>query len=124
MTGDGDVPTDARTVRGEVVLPAGEPGERAARLVVQVEDVSRMDAPSQVIAEQQIDDVPLDGTSVAFEVAVPAGLVDERASYSVRVHVDVSGSGVVEQGDLITTQSYPVLTHAAPETARIEVRRI
>ena len=124
MTGAGDVPTDARRVRGEVVLPAGDPGERAARLVVQVEDVSRMDAPSVVVGEQQIEDVPLDGSSVAFEIPVPAGLVDERASYSVRVHVDMSGSGEVQRGDLITTQSYPVLTHAAPETARIEVRRI
>jgi uncharacterized lipoprotein YbaY len=124
MTGHGDVPAEDRTVRGEIVLPEGEPGERAARLVVQIEDVSRMDAPSQVIAQQEIDDVPLDGTSVEFEVPVPAGLIDERADYSVRVHVDVSGSGEVEQGDMITTQSYPVLTHAAPETARIEVRRI
>lgn len=124
MSGSSDVPAEDRTVRGEVVLPEGEPGERAARLVVQIEDVSRMDAPSQVIAQQQIDDVPLDGTSVEFEVPVPAGLIDERADYSVRVHVDVSGSGEVEQGDMITTQSYPVLTHAAPETARIEVRRI
>ncbi len=124
MSGHADIPAEGRTVRGEVVLPAGEPGERAVRLVVQIEDVSRMDAPSQVIAEQQIDDVPLDGTSVEFEVPVPAGLIDERASYSVRVHVDMSGSGEVERGDMITTQSYPVLTHAAPEPTRIEVRRI
>lgn len=124
MNGQGDVPAQDRTVRGEVVLPAGEPGERAVQLIVQVEDVSRMDAPSQVIAEQRIEDVPLDGTSVEFEIAVPAGLIDERASYSLRVHVDLSGSGEVERGDMITTQSYPVLTHAAPDSARIEVRRI
>lgn len=124
MNRHGDVPAEERTVRGEIVLPTGEPGERAVRLVVQVEDVSRMDAPSQVIAEQHIEDVPLDGTSVEFDIPVPAGLIDERASYSIRVHVDVSGSGKVERGDMITTQSYPVLTHAAPQTARIEVRRI
>jgi putative lipoprotein len=124
VTGSDDVPTEPRLVRGEVALPHGEPGERAARVIVQVEDVSRMDAPSLVVAERRIEDVPLDGSSVAFEIAVPAGLVDERASYSVRVHVDMSGSGEVEQGDLITTQSYPVLTSGAPDSSRIDVRRI
>ncbi len=124
MTGGRDVPADARLVRGEVVLPEGDPGERAACVLVQVEDVSRMDAPSIVVAEQRIEDVPLDGGRLPFEIEVPAGLIDRRASYSLRVHVDVTGTGEVERGDLITTQSYPVLTGAEPAETRVEVRRI
>jgi putative lipoprotein len=124
VTSEHDVPTAPRTIRGDVAMPAGAPGERAARIVVQVEDVSRMDAPSIVVGEQQIEDVPLDGGSVPFEVEVPAGLVDERGSYSVRVHVDVTGTGQVEHGDLITTQSYPVLTGGNPDARTVEVKRI
>jgi len=119
-----DVPAGGRTIRGEVALPAGSPGEHAARVVIQVEDVSRMDAPSVVVGEQLIDDVALDGGPVPFEVEVPSGAIDERGMYSVRVHVDVSGSGQVESGDLITTQSYPVLTGGNPDEAKIVVRRI
>jgi hypothetical protein len=47
-----------------------------------------------------------------------------RRSYSVRVHIDVAGSGEVDKGDLITTQSYPVLTSGGGGEIRIEVRRV
>lgn len=124
MTLERDIPAGSRTVRGEVVLPEGGEGERAARLVVQVEDVSRMDAPSTVVGEQRIEDVALDGSRIPFAVEVPAGLIDRRSSYSVRVHVDVSGSGEVERGDMITTRSYPVLIEVDPPETTVEVRRI
>jgi hypothetical protein len=45
-------------------------------------------------------------------------------SYSVHVHVDVSGSGQVEIGDLITTQTYPVLTHGFPDRVEVTLRRV
>jgi putative lipoprotein len=120
----GDVPGAERRVRGQVVVPAGDPGERAAQVLIQVEDVSRADAPSRVVAERRIEDVPLDGRPLAFEVLVPDDDIDERGMYSIRVHVDVSGSGQVEAGDMITTQSYPVLTGGSPEEATVAVRRI
>ena len=120
----GDVPGAERRVRGQVVVPPGQPGERAAQVVIQVEDVSRADAPSRVVAERRLEDVPLDGRPLAFEVQVPDDEIDERGMYSVRVHVDVSGSGQVEAGDMITTQSYPVLTGGNPDEADVPVRRI
>ena len=124
MTGSSDVPTEGRVVRGAVELPMDTRGERAANVVIQVEDVSRMDVASTVVGEQRMEDVPLDASDIPFEVEVPAGLIDERGTYSVRVHVDLSGSGRVEPGDLITVQSYPVLTAGSPDTARVAVRRI
>jgi putative lipoprotein len=113
-----------RSVHGVVVVPEGQPGEVAACVLVQVEDVSRMDAPSVVVGEQRVESVPLDGRVVPFDVDVPTEAIDDRSSYSVRVHVDVSGSGEVESGDLITTQSYPVLTGGYPESVSVTVRRI
>jgi putative lipoprotein len=114
----------ARHVSGQVTLPADVPAE-AAEVVVQVEDVSRADAPSLVVAEHRMQHVHLAGAGVLpFEVAVPAHLIDERMSYSVRVHVDVSGSGQVEIGDLITTQTYPVLTHGFPDRVEVSLHRV
>jgi putative lipoprotein len=114
-----------RTVRGEVVIPADVPTSGTADLVVQVEDVSRADAPSIVIAEERRPGVPLQaGATVPFEIEVPAGSIDDKGMYSVRAHLDVSGSGTVEVGDLVSTQSHPVLTHGYGDEAKVGVKRV
>ena len=115
----------SRTVRGKVVIPRGKTPSDAAELIIQIEDVSRADAPSKVVGEQRIPNPKLEaGESFSFEIEVPAEAIDDKGLYSVRAHVDVSGSGEVEKGDMLSTQSYPVLTHGYPEEARVEVKRI
>ncbi|MGQ0678628.1 MAG: YbaY family lipoprotein [Actinomycetota bacterium] len=114
-----------RRVRGEVILPEGSPPTGVAQLIVQVEDVSRADAPSKVVGELRIARPVLrEGKAVPFEVEVSEEQVDPSASYSVRAHVDFSGSGEIESGDLLSTQSYPVLTHGYPEQISVEVKKI
>src|SRR4051794_31297871 len=116
---------DMRVVRGDIVVPEGDVPDEAAELIVQVEDVSRADAPSVVVGEQRLRGVRLPpGGALQFEVEVPADRVDPRSSYSVRAHVDVSGSGEVEEGDLLSTQSYPVLTRGHGDAAQVRVQRI
>jgi putative lipoprotein len=115
-------PQDVRHVRGRIVLPRGELPPEAALIVVAVEDVSRADAPSTVVAEQHLEHVSLAGGEVLFEVDVPSGLIEERAFYTVRVHVDVTGTGIVERGDLVSTQSHPVLTGGRPDEASVPVK--
>jgi putative lipoprotein len=116
---------ETRTVHGEIILPSADIPTQIADLVVQVENVSRADAPSVVIGEQRQSSISLpSGAALPFAVEVPAELVDERDCYSVRVHIDVSGSGEVEVGDLVTTQSYPVLTRRHGNEARIHVERV
>ncbi len=113
------------TVSGQIVLPATAVPVEATAVVIQVEDVSRADAPSQVIAEQRQQGVHLEaGKVLTFAVDVPADAIDPRSSYSVRVHIDISGSGAVEVGDFVSTQSYPVLTHGYGVEATIEVQRV
>ena len=98
---------------------------KAASLVIQIEDVSRLDTPSPVICEERQVDVTLEpGGHLAFELHAHADLVDPRNDYSVRVHIDINGSGQVERGDLITMQSYPVLTHGYGNDVRLEVRPV
>jgi len=78
-----------------------------------------------VVAEQRIKNPKFEpGKAVPFELEVPVEAIDEKGIYSVRAHVDVSGSGEVEEGDLLSTHSYPVLTHGYPGEAQVEVKQI
>lgn len=114
-----------RTVRGEIHLPKADvPGARAEVRVL-IEDVSRADAYSPVIAVQHQHAVPLeDACVVPFEVEVPEEAVDPGNDYSIRVHIDISGSGEIEVGDFVSTQSYPVLTRGYPSEAKVDVRKV
>lgn len=113
------------TVRGEIELPEGVPADQPAHITVQVEDVSRADAPSEVIGEWLLDVERL-GTlrSVPFEVNVPKERIDERRLYSVRVHVAFRATGEIAKGDFLSMQSYPVLTRGYGHDARVQVRRV
>ena len=120
------MPDDATVVvRGEVVVPADAAVAGTANLVVELEDVSRADAPTQVIGEHRQEGVEVKaGGVLPYEIIVPPGAVDERRSYSVRAHIDVSRSGTVEVGDLVSTQSYPVLTRGHGRQAAIAVKTV
>jgi uncharacterized lipoprotein YbaY len=112
-----------RTVRGEIVLPATDVPAAASTVVVRVEDISRADAPSTIVGEQRIDHADL-SRAIPFTIDVPADLVDERALYSVHAHVDISGSGDVEVGDFVSTQTHPALTRGAEDVVVVPVRKV
>lgn len=100
------------TITGFVSLPPDTPTGTAASLLVEVRDVSRADAPSTVVGAQAQTDVQLSpGGRVPFSVTVPE--LDSSASYGLRVHIDRSGSGTLESGDLISTRAIPVRTESA-----------
>jgi uncharacterized lipoprotein YbaY len=104
------------TVRGSLSLPDDAP-DSAVAVRVRVEDVTRADAGSVVVGERVFRDVSLRG----LEFEVPVAEVDPSARYVVRVHVDLAGTGVLSSGDLLTTQSVPVLTRGAPDTVTVPV---
>jgi hypothetical protein len=107
-----------RSVRGEILLPADAPAVDAGLVLVEIRDISLMDAPSVVVADWRQDRVPiLSGARIPFELDVP-----ERApgsSLSARAHVSLDGSGVVRKGDLISATIVPV--PATGETGPIDV---
>lgn len=112
-------------VLGSVVIPDDITEPLTGTMIVVVEDVSRADAPSEVVGEHRQAGVTLEaGAALPFMIEVPANRINERRSYSVRAHIDVSGSGEIDKGDLISTQSYPVLTRGRGIEARIEVHRV
>lgn len=111
-----------KLVKGEAVL--SRPLDAGAHLLhLMIEDVSRADAAAETVGRA---DLPVNGplpagTVLPFEIAVRD--VDPGARYSVRAHLDRSGSGEIESGDLISTQSYPVLTRGAPEAVRVTLNQ-
>lgn len=114
-----------RTVHGEVVLPGTGRFAPSARLIVVVEDVSRADAPSIEIGRQVTPTVPLvTGRPLLFAVEVPAHLIEPGHRYAVRAHLDTTKSGDVTVGDLVSTQSHPVLTLGAGERVTVPVRLV
>lgn len=114
-----------RRVHGEIILPNVELPATPADACVFVEDVSRADAPSVVIGQQRQNGVLLrSGSRLPFAIDIPANLIDEHHSYSIRVHIDATGSGDVSVGDLVSTQSYPVLTRGYGNSATVTVKRV
>jgi uncharacterized lipoprotein YbaY len=119
-------PDDSKTrvVRGTVVLPQDHASGEIGDVIVQVEDVSRADAPSVVVGEYRRKGVNLDQGALPFDIEVPADTIDPRHSYSVRVHVDMTSSGLVEAGDYVSTESHPVLTRGHGTEREVRVRRV
>ncbi len=116
---------EVRTVAVSVHLPEGLDLTDASRLRARVEDSSIADrAPDVVARAAQPLGEGVPGSDVRLELEVPAGLVDERSSYTVFLHLDVTGNGEVEAGDALTTQTLPVLTQGAPDEVRAALQRI
>jgi hypothetical protein len=92
-----------------------------AQARVTVEDVTLADASSVVIAERVLDDLAVDQPAVA---EVEVGEVDPKAYLVVRVHVTDAGRPTrdVEAGDLVSTQSHPVLTHGHGDSVVVRPR--
>ena len=81
---------------------------------ITLEDVSRADAPSKVIAEQKL--VNPGAPPIAFELEYPLDAIDERMSYSVRAQIE-------DRGRLMfTTDTHaPVLTRGGGDTVDLRL---
>ena len=99
-----------RSLHGEAVLPESAPARPAARMLVEVRDVSLADGdtPALVVTRAVLDNIPLaPGRIIEFDLDdVP--LAARGQSLALRVHVDLDGTGTVTPGDLVTTEHVPV----------------
>jgi uncharacterized lipoprotein YbaY len=112
-----------REISGQVrVAEALEPSP--CTLYVRVEDVSRVDAAAEIVAEISIPiDHPLAaGAAVPFKLTVPD--IDDQAHYAIRAHLDTTGSRRIDPGDLISMESYPVATFGHSDEAIIVARKV
>ena len=107
-------PTDAAltgsvTYRNGASLPAG------TALTVELRDVSRADAPSELIARQVI---PHPGPPpVSFRLDYRRAAIDPRNTYSVSARVETAAGKLL----FINDTAYLVLTYGNPDRADLEL---
>jgi putative lipoprotein len=107
-----------RTVRGYVVIPPDARPSTAGLMLIEVRDVSLMDAPSTVVGEVRACDVPVEpGARIPFQV--PAPDAEPGHSLAVRAHVSVDGTTAVTSGDAVS------VTHIGlPPTGDVEALEV
>jgi copper homeostasis protein (lipoprotein) len=109
--------SDTRAVRGtatyleRIALPPD------AVLEVVLEDVSRADAPAEVVGSV-LRETP-GAPPFSFEIAYDPALIDERQTYAVRAAIRVDGRLM-----FITDTMYPVLTRGAGDEVELLLRRV
>ena len=103
--------TGTASYRERIFLPAG------AVFEVKIEDVSRADAPAQVIGRLQRE--PAGQVPIDFEIAYDPDAVIEAHSYSLRARILVDGRLL-----FTTDQAYPVLTRGAGRELELLLRRV
>jgi putative lipoprotein len=98
------------TYRERMALPPG------AVFEAQLEDVSRADAPAEVIAKTSL---PSPGNPpIRFSIGYDPARIQDRHSYVVRARILVDGKSF-----FTTTESHPVLTRGKPDSVSMMLRR-
>lgn len=94
-------------INGTVRFPPGPPID-VKTVHITVRDITDFDGPARIVASVDLPslEVPPGGLDLLFDLEADAG--DSRRMYSVRAHADLSGSGAVEPGDLVTTTAQVV----------------
>jgi hypothetical protein len=100
------------------VAPGAPVPDVPVTLRAQVEEVTAADAPARIVSRVVAPGIRLSGiTRLTLDVPPP----DPHARYTVRVHADLDGSGVIATGDLVSTRSHPVLTEGSPDTVDVRL---
>lgn len=107
-------PTDA-AVTGSVTYGKGDILPAGAALTVELRDVSRADAPSDLIARQVIPDPG--PPPVQFRLDYRRAAIDPRNTYSVSARVETAAGKLL----FINDTAYLVLTYGHPDRADLEL---
>ena|SRR5215216_3873429 len=96
-----------------------------AVVYVRLEDASRLDAPSKLVAQQVLERVSYrPGCNTGLEFTIYGDPPEKRSGYIVRAHVDVDKDGEVSIGDYVTEETYPVLASSHPDYVTLNVRKV
>jgi len=107
----GAMVTGSVTYRERIALPPG------ATVTVRLQDVSRADAPAEVLAEQVI--VPTTQVPIPFALTYDPARIDPRHRYSVGARIEVDGRLWV-----VSDTHNGVLTQGGPTEVEVVVRRV
>ena len=96
-------------IEGDVTFETVVSPISSATLFVRIQDVSRADAPSIVVAEVALRDISLQpGRNRRLPFRLDAPALDPRGRYNLMAHLDVDNSGAISAGDYLTMESVPV----------------
>lgn len=96
-----------RRIQGEVVFPPDAAPGVAARIAVELRDVSHLDQASTLLAATALENVPM-GPNVRVPFAFDAPDVSPDRSLGLRVQVDMQGRQRRAGADYLSTASQPV----------------
>jgi putative lipoprotein len=99
------------TYRERMALPPG------AVLEATLEDVSRADAPAEVIGRARVERPG--NPPIAFAIPYDPSRIDSRHRYAVRARIVVEGKPF-----FLTDQRYPVLTGGSGSQVEVQLRRV
>lgn len=104
---NGETPGQPLYVTGDVIYRERIAMPEGAVVKVQVADVSKQDAPADVIGEQVIENPG--NVPVKFSVSYDASKIQPQATYAVSARIEVNG-----KLEWISTTRIPVITNGAP----------
>jgi uncharacterized lipoprotein YbaY len=97
----------SRRIQGQIAFPSNAVGGIAARITVELRDVSTQDQASALLAGESMNDVPIGpNCRVAFEFEAPS--VAFGRSLAMRVQVDMQQGQRHAAGDYLSTVSTSV----------------
>jgi putative lipoprotein len=114
------------TVHGTVQVPDGGHPTHEVDVIVRIEEVSRADAAAEVVATHHFTTVlpRSGGTSLPFAFPIDEVALDPRGTYTIRCHIDTSGTGSVERGDYLSTAFQTVAVPLGSDPLVVHVQRI
>lgn len=115
---------ETQTVEVELIVPPDFSTSGEGRLRFLVEDVSEADAPARTIAHEIFETTIEPGKHLSATLDIPLNAIDPRRSYNFRAHVSMNREDSVQVGDLITTQSAPVLTQGPAARIVLPLREV
>ncbi|MCU0497496.1 MAG: hypothetical protein MUF87_09110 [Anaerolineae bacterium] len=77
-------------------------------IYLQLQDISRLDVPSQVLSETIAHGVTIAPDHPIILTIDHAETADPRLRPNLRVHVSQHGHRALHSGDLLTTETYPI----------------
>jgi uncharacterized lipoprotein YbaY len=99
--------TQTRHIQGEIAFPDKAGKGIAAKITIELRDVSLQDQASTVVAATALNSVPIGPNfRLPFELEAPVGA--ENSSLSMRVQVDMHPDQRHASGDFLSTVAQPV----------------
>jgi uncharacterized lipoprotein YbaY len=113
-----------RRITGTIVFPPDAQAGRAARVLVELRDISLQDVPSSVLASCELKRQAVGpGLELPFEMTAPEA--DPTHSLAVRVQVDMSATrGARPPRMLLTTAIWPVPPRGEANNLRVTLQQL